>query len=281
MKSNFPLHTEVRISSFEEINFPETVYKYRSWKEPFHRELLTERKVWFAKPSSFKDPYDCKIPIRYDLLTTREIFEVYYSDSKELHPEWTRRQHREFAMRWSKKSMLRDKGAIERHRAESFKRMDDRLGILSLTANPTNKIMWNNYSVINTGFCLGFDPKILFKYLSGGSIVTYYEKLPDILPRPFHSIDTQMHLQVYSKQKIWDYEEEYRVYKICIISEMSNWRSQVLPIETFKEIIFGANMGKEEKDEIKSLVKDDFSKIKLLQAIIKADGSINLIDEPL
>ena len=63
-----------------------TVYKYRDWGKPFHRKLLLEPSVYLSAPSDFEDPLDCKIPIRYDLLTDIEIFDQYYKESKSKNP---------------------------------------------------------------------------------------------------------------------------------------------------------------------------------------------------
>ena len=70
--------------------------------------ILTERQVWFAQPSSFTDPFDCKNPLRYDLLTEKDIYNKYLSASKDDHPNWVRQQHREFARDWTKKSPMKN-----------------------------------------------------------------------------------------------------------------------------------------------------------------------------
>src|ERR1700722_3532081 len=88
--------------------FPQVVYKYRKTNDPYHKNILTERQVWFAAPSTFEDPFDCKIPIRYDLLDRKQLYNLYYILSKEEHPNFSRQQHREDARRWVKKSPLKD-----------------------------------------------------------------------------------------------------------------------------------------------------------------------------
>ncbi len=42
-------------------------YKFRNWGECCHRRLLTHREIYFASPKEFNDPFDCRIPPRYDL----------------------------------------------------------------------------------------------------------------------------------------------------------------------------------------------------------------------
>lgn len=49
-------------------NVPPFLYKYRSWDDEKHQDMLKSQIVWFASPASFNDPFDCKIPY-LDILT--------------------------------------------------------------------------------------------------------------------------------------------------------------------------------------------------------------------
>lgn len=55
-------------TTFSKLEFPKTVYKYRTAKNPFHRTILSKRIVYFAAPETFEDEFDCQNPERYDLL---------------------------------------------------------------------------------------------------------------------------------------------------------------------------------------------------------------------
>lgn len=47
----------------EMTGLPEVVYKYRDWNNNFHKKIITNREVFFAAPTSFEDPLDCKLDI--------------------------------------------------------------------------------------------------------------------------------------------------------------------------------------------------------------------------
>ena len=50
---------------------PKIIYKYRSdWKNDNNRKFITEQAAWFACPEELNDPYDIRIPVRFD---TEEI----------------------------------------------------------------------------------------------------------------------------------------------------------------------------------------------------------------
>lgn len=59
------------IDGIEDI--PDIVYKYRDWENELHKTIITDRKVYFAEPTSFEDPLDCKIEVDYESMTDKEI----------------------------------------------------------------------------------------------------------------------------------------------------------------------------------------------------------------
>jgi hypothetical protein len=246
---------EIKQISYDEIdNFPATIYKYRSWTDKYHQEILTEQIVFMAKPTSFEDPMDCKLQKRYDLLTDDDIYNKYLQSSKQDNPTWTRQQHRKFARDWFKKSPMRNKEHIKQLQSEHFDEFDNRFGVLSLTANPRLYAMWDKYSDKHQGFCVGFDTKKMFKNLSGGGEVTYYDKLPDILPSD--SYEEEHFKQVFSKETKWNFEEEYRTHKFYQKAATIADRRIKIPKDCYKEIIFGANLPDAHRQEIISICKE-------------------------
>jgi len=61
------------------LKFPGKVYKYRSWKNACHKNLLLYNELYFASPKDFNDPFDCRIPSHYVDLTEEER-EQYFND---------------------------------------------------------------------------------------------------------------------------------------------------------------------------------------------------------
>lgn len=261
------------IINFEELELPETVYKYRSWSNKFHQTILSHYEVYFAPPSSFEDPNDCKIPVRWDLLTEKEIYEKYFLDATENHPEWSRQQKRKFARDWTKSSPIKNKLNLKKHTEDQVLQFDQRFGVLSLTANPGSNDMWEKYSNEHKGFCVGFDPNIMFKFFGGGGQVLYDDELPEIHPMPKHSFVEQNHLQVFSKEEKWKFEQEYRVFKFNKEPFKKRERVIKIPVEAFKEVIFGSNMSNSDKEEILGVIRNHLSHIEIKEAIIN-EGKI-------
>jgi len=236
-------------TSIEEVTeFPETIYKYRKW-EGHHKTILTDQIVFMASPSSFEDPLDCKLFKRYDLLTDKEIYEKYLLHSKQHNHGYTRQQHMVFANGWAQNSPMKSAAHIDVARKEHFRQFNNRFGVLSLTANPINVEMWGKYSDNHAGFCVGFHPKLMFKFMGGGGDVKYYETLPDIMP--MDTFDDEHFKQVFSKEKKWEFEQEYRTHKFYeqhLATEED--RRIKLPTNCFKEVIFGHDMALDQRKEI-------------------------------
>lgn len=249
--------------TIEEIEAPEILYKYRNFANENHFKILTDNEIFFSPPTSFEDKVDCKIPIRYDLLSNQEIFEKYLSDSKERNNGYTRQQHRNWARDWTKKSPLKNKARLEKYTEQEFQDYDKRIGILSLTGNNSSLEMWNKYSDNRTGFCVGFHTKQLFQFLGGGGPVVYLDELPTIRPRPWHSFDQQRYLRVFSKLRKWEFEEEYRTLIFNINELTTDQRKRQLPNEVYKEIIMGQEISKENMDRIEEIIATRHKSIEL------------------
>jgi hypothetical protein len=193
--------------------------------------------VFLAKPTSFEDKKDCKLLKRYDLMTNQDIFNKYIDLSKEANPTWSRSQHRQHAKEMSKNSPMKNKNYVKEFQEQTFLQFNERFGVLSLTANSSNLKMWNKYSDGGKGFCVGFHPKKMFLFLGGGGKVIYCKELPDILYNDDFHIEHVK--QVFSKEDIWSFEDEYRTHKFYETPATDAERCIVLPNEAYKEIIFG------------------------------------------
>lgn len=258
-----------QIKDFDELEFPETIYKYRTWSDPFHKRILTEREIYFSNPKSFEDKEDCKIPVRFDLLTEDELFQKYYSEAYKFHPLRPATWHFEFATWWTKNSPVKDPSRLKELQTHGFEEFNKRIGILSLTANHSSLTMWDKYSDNRKGICVGFDPKIMFKYLGGGGQVQYFDELPIIWPTPKHSFDDQMYLQTFSKLRKWEFEQEYRTQIFSYYGLKNNQRKVQLPSNAFKTIILGSEMSGEDENQIREIIKKDLGHVTVIKAKIE------------
>lgn len=263
------------IVSFDAIRFPKVLYKYRNWEKENNRTILTKREVYFASPSSFDDPYDCKIPIRWDLLTYEDICNKYFEDSKVRNTHFHSVQdHMLFAIEMANTSPINNPEIVRQHQVKSFEEYNKRAGVLSLTEFCQLKKMWEEYSNNHRGFCVGFNPQKMLRGMqtSGGKVI-YHSELPIIYPSPKHSFELQMNLQVYSKLKIWEFEQEYRTHKFNY-NGLNHERKQIVPVDAYEEIILGAAMPTDLIENLLSSLPKELAHVKIKKAKIINDDII-------
>jgi len=165
--------------------------------------------------------------------------------------------------------LLRDKKRLEELEEKGYKELNEIHGILSLTAESINIQMWQKYSANFNGFCVGFDPKIMFKFLGGGGKVNYVETLPII--NPTESFDVLFTNLTYSKLNKWSYEEEYRTQKMWGGPANTEIRKIKLPSSAFTDLILGHNMITKTREEIIREAQLVNSSIKILITNISGD----------
>lgn len=250
---------------FEEMDLPSVLYKYCDWNKSFYKRILTHREFYLTPPSKFEDEFDCTVPIRYDLLTDDDIYEKYLNSSKKDNPIFTGQQHHEFALEWQKKGLLRDKDRLLELDRFFFQKFDRLFGVLCLTANCRNIKMWSKYASEHTGFCVGLKTIPLFKlteYFGSGGEVKYYDDLPII--KDTDELEKKHFLQIHSKLRKWEFEEEYRLTKLNVKN-----RVIVIPADIFVEIRLGAKISKDAEKDIMEVVKKTIPNAKIYRARLK------------
>lgn len=262
-----------KLTSFEEMDLPKILYKYRDWNDDFHKTILTEQEIYFAKPSSFEDSLDCKIPIRYDLLTDDEIYQKYFAFSVQENPQFTAQQHHEHAKMMQSKGLMRDIDRIRVYQEQDIIDNDKRYGIFSMTAINNNLSMWEKYAACHKGFCVGFKTIPLFEYLMqlgcGGGEVNYFPEIPII--GALEPVDVQGFKQLKFKLDKWEFENEYRLFHLNIHDRIFK-----IPINIFSEIILGANMSEESKKEIRLIVEMLLPEVIIFKEAIKDGNHIEI-----
>ncbi len=263
--SNYTFTELVDDADFTSERVPEIVYKYRDWDKEKNKRFITEREVYMSSPSDFFDKKDCKNPTRYDLLDKKQTVLFGLKLSKKKHPHYTRQQHRNEARKFEKEGLFRNKDYLDDFWKEDNTEYNSRLGVLSLTAFPCLERMWHEYANKSTGFCVGYNSKILFTLLGGGSKVYYEDELPVILPEPFMPFYEAKINRLYFKETKWDYEEEYRADIFSETPLTISDRQKKVPFEAFNKIILGKNITEKSKVDIISAVKENIGDIPIFE----------------
>ncbi len=198
---------------------PRVLYKYRNWEDPKHKRLITHDEIFFASVSRLNDPFEGKIPFRYDLLSEENQLKIGARIEKKTYPYLTHKRARLKAKQRFIKSghPFRDKKRIQ---DTMYKYIDENFGICTLSDDPLNVVMWTFYGNSHKGFCVGFDTDKLEKFLNNnffGAIgvydlkpVNYEKKLPELIPDLDYDYENGMKLLT-TKSMAWEFEREWRL----------------------------------------------------------------------
>jgi hypothetical protein len=298
------------------------LYKYRPFDSALREEsertlrMLRESNVWMATPSSFNDPFDCQPSILRNRETEQRnlarITRNYLSRIKKALRTGSilaDRQTQPMAHRTlvnlrrsleSKQPNERKYQALKKHflvppdAEAAFGLLQARLarvGVLSLSANPTEMLMWAHYASQHAGFCLGFERSegSLLKSDTNTKPVRYGDEFPELgldtselswlVTAEDGSISDSIaidieepHLQtvIYSKSTKWQHEQEWRV----LVREGGVLSGYPGPL---RRVIFGLRCGRDARQLVEETVREASHKDAIQFAEIQSrPGSFDL-----
>lgn len=264
------------IRKITETELPSTLYKYRDWSNKFHRRLILNQKLYFAKPSDFNDPFDGNIPIRWDLMTEEDCFNKNLELINTKHKDKDQRQVREYARKVTKEKTLWHPDKLNKETIEQIDKWGNLIGLLSLSSVKDNILMWSHYANNHSGFVIGLDSASLsteydFDYIEP---INYQLKYPTV--SGLDGTTAQFYKKFFCKSNLWEYEKEWRVSK----NHIKNRTIKLNP-DTIKEIILGCCIKPKDEAEIIKMGKKKLGNhIEIFKAI-KKEGEFSLIVEKL
>lgn len=222
---------------------PQYLYRYRHLQGK-HREwtsrILTHSVLHFSSPTSFNDPFDCKVHFRSHVSSV-DLRRKYASLVKGRIPQLNRTQRRS--------KVANDINSKNPHELLKQVSIDlqheiDQLGVLSLSATDRNVLLWSHYAAGHTGLCLKFRAANEHPFFGRAQPVAYPDAYPEV---DFlrDSPSRQVEAFLLSKARDWKYEEEWR-----IIDHDAGSSDQVFPEELLAGVILGAQMTDDDKKAV-------------------------------
>lgn len=253
------------------------LYKYipfiwkKNWEQDSEKELalsrfecIKESTLYFSTPEQLNDPFDCSPSFQYfnDIsdfeLCLNELDETETKLILEKFPKCSSKKDvidLMYIMK-SQKSVSHDLGMLYHFNLiKSIIEMKiSNLGILSLTTDYRNCLMWSHYAQNHSGICIEYEfPNSLLslrpvQYVNEQPLFSLYEAL--------HQKFGKLQELFYTKSKHWEYENEYRM--VALTGREKKKIDQI----KISRIIFGINTSDDTKEKIKSVV-DDTHQLKL------------------
>ncbi len=253
-------------------DFPGTIYKFRDWDNKYHKKILLENEIFFANANSFNDPFDSIIPNYGEShLSKSSLISLMRDKFKRENPSMTEGEISIKIQSLPGNTWIIDEAKLY----ENLNKVQDyyhkKYGIISLSENPFNILMWGHYSNAHKGFCVGFDTKALANYLikevnEGVALypIEYVEKIP---VQDKNDNDENLAKKMFFTKNIdWKYEKEWR-----LIATRLTGKTIRLPKNVFKDVILGFKMEETYKSEIISFCKNELPHVKIFQSEMRKD----------
>lgn len=251
---------------------PQVLYRYRHLQGE-HREwtkrILIDSVLYFAKPSTLNDPFDCRVHFRPSV--SRKELRRKHSVLVSKHVPQLNRAQRRAKVAADFKST--DPGALLSYMTRQLQGKVDGTGILSLSATGSNILLWSHYAAGHKGLCLKFAATKHTPFFGCAQQVDYTPSYPavDLLS---DSPEQQFKLFLLTKAIDWKYEEEWR-----IIDHDGGPGNKVFPEESLIGVTFGARMEPDDREAVIEWLEARNDTVQLYQASVAPD-SFSLEIEP-
>lgn len=252
-------------------------YKYRDFacsSKIRTLEIINKKQLFFSGIESFNDPFDGKVYLTFNgKLNEIRAAQIRTQYSMNL---LTNDKYEGITIEAVKK--LIDERITEdfvnneeerKNRIDRIQNIHNQKGVLCLSTQNSNILMWSHYTYNHKGVCFGFEfSEEAFLNLKRVRYQTHYDDIWGWL----HTDEEIVERILFSKAIDWQYEDEYRIIRESIGAE------KYQP-ESLKEIIFGSMMSKEDKEEIiEECKKSDLNPV-FKQAILDIERyKINILD---
>ena len=226
---------------------PEMLYKYRSLAPdalPYVEKMFSSQELWYAAPESFNDPFESRFTLHTDASRDKKLSflaDTLLEDSG--HDENIAKARAEEALTYGAEYFHTVEASIRDNLTASARRDP---AVLSLSGRPDHILLWSHYANCHKGICIGF--RTDGDYLSKAVPVLYQEEFPRVsLYESTH--DERAEKASLTKSSIWSYEEEWRV----VVVPSPHYKAagaRPFPPTSLRQVILGAEIGDEEREEV-------------------------------
>lgn len=253
--------------SIDDLELPKILYKYRSWKDEFHKRILTNQEIHFDSPfTSAGNNHDELIyKFDFDSVSKDDIYQWFYRDSVCIPDD---KKRIEFSKNKSENFTFENETFRQKWKETMKQNLNSTVSIFCASEKNDNISLWESFGDNHEGFCVGFDGKELFKntHFPFAGEVKYCIEDEEPLISPFVPKDTIECIEHYRKRIMFlpdkfKGENEYRFAKLFMQS-----RTFPIPQNVIKEIIFGFRMSVENKNQIRKVVSEQKLDVEFFQA---------------
>jgi hypothetical protein len=193
---------------------PEQLYRYLAptgARLERARQLIVDSVLYFAPPSAFNDPFDCRIPPHFDgpEADLRRRWELF----GERHgiPIDERAQH------VGRMLQLHRTPEGRSHMLQQYYKLLDTYGLACFATTPTSMLMWSYYGAGHTGLAVRFRTDLRFLQRIEGTWLPLPVAYADEMPAVSWSDGDRLNFvrsTLGTKAAAWKHEEEWRLVRV-------------------------------------------------------------------
>ena len=211
--------------------------------EKYVERIICHSELFFSKPSSFNDPFDCR-PSFFMQASNEELISYYRNLLQRHMPQLNREQRRREAKKklgdWERSP--RNPKAIKRVQQMHTERITEQIGVLCLSEINDDILMWSHYADSHRGICLEFDGN--FEFFAHTQEVKYPPERPRI--NPFRQgPEEMMEAALLTKAEQWAYEREWRLVQYTKGPGVYRF-----PPEALTGVVLGAQISARDKEKV-------------------------------
>lgn len=237
---------------------PPNLFKYRSLGNEIDLERLRKTlevgEVHWSSPIDFNDPFDCAPAFTFP--KGEKLKELSLRLYQKHNPKASRNDRRQFAR-------YATEGNTKGYQQEFVRKIGslmEQSSVYSLSANPTDILMWAHYANSHKGVCLRFHAEPLAKQFILLAPVVYALERPEVFIGEEEAIPL-LEKMLLTKSLMWQYEQEWR-----ILGYKQNRGPRTLPAGCLTGVVMGSKIDGADKAEVISMVKKSQTPVALYQA---------------
>jgi hypothetical protein len=243
---------KVRLTALAQ-RMPRILYRYLSLEDDrmeWARQLLVDSRLYFSRPSSFNDPFDCRVSPRFE--ASADVVERHWRAYAERLSEAGGPPIDEAQIAMKIRQSTSADGCEQLEKAYST--FLEQYGVACFTPDPASMLMWSYYAAGHRGIVVRFDldPDLLrhvgdFLRPVFPLEVAYCEEFPDF---SYYEMDKLEHAQktLGTKALAWRHEQEWRLVMVGASGHVQ------LPSGMVNGVIFGLKTPPETEQTIRDWV---------------------------
>ncbi|URZ15458.1 DUF2971 domain-containing protein [Clostridium felsineum] len=212
---------------------PKKLYRYRKFDEYLENNLSGE--IYFSNPREFNDPFDSAI-------------EIDYITCASLYLKIDRRIVENLLEKEPKMKRLFDE-----HFYKTYTNFKNNVRIACFTVSPYNTLMWSHYAENHSGYCIEYNTEnIMFRNMV--LPVIYKDEMYDCTECLITGSKNIAINAIFFKDKVWDYENEWRAFGTTDYFEESG-ANPVQLTNAISAIYIGTTSNQKNTKEVEQLQK--------------------------